>query len=239
MLTEEILQEYVKDLQNYTGKKYEENSLPATYVESALNIINSYLGYDPDIKFNTEYFMGDGTNKIQLKAKPIDLVYSIKDMETGKEIFIADKNKQEQDYYITEEFVELKKIIPKNRVQVGYVSGYGYLNAAVDVVGGGFSSTIDWYSTINCGSSTNDFLDIISGGSASTYIKDFNPIDIKMPSVFKQTILRIAALLQTESDNNIGITGKSFGDSGSRTFTNYTNFSKYLDPLSKYKLITI
>ena len=57
-----------------------------------------------------------------------------------------------------------------------------------------------------------------------------------LPSIIKLTVLRIAALLQTESNNNIGVSGKSFID-GSRTFINYTNFSKYLDTCSKYKLI--
>ena len=57
-----------------------------------------------------------------------------------------------------------------------------------------------------------------------------------LPQIIKLTVLRIAALLQTESNNNIGISGKSFMD-GSRTFTNFTNFDRYLITCSKYKLI--
>ena len=57
-----------------------------------------------------------------------------------------------------------------------------------------------------------------------------------LPQIIKLTVLRIAALLQTESNNNIGISGKSFMD-GSRTFTNFTNFERYLIACSKYKLI--
>ena len=57
-----------------------------------------------------------------------------------------------------------------------------------------------------------------------------------LPAIIKLTVLRIAALLQTESNNNIGISGKSFMD-GSRTFTNFTNFDRYLIACSKYKLI--
>ena len=57
-----------------------------------------------------------------------------------------------------------------------------------------------------------------------------------LPAVIKLTVLRIAALLQVETNNNIGISGKSFMD-GSRTFTNFTNFDKYLIACSKYKLI--
>ena len=57
-----------------------------------------------------------------------------------------------------------------------------------------------------------------------------------LPQIIKLTVLRISALLQTESNNNIGISGKSFID-GSRTFTNFTNFDRYLIACSKYKLI--
>ena len=57
-----------------------------------------------------------------------------------------------------------------------------------------------------------------------------------LPQIIKLTVLRIAALLQTESNNNIGISGKSFMD-GSRTFINFTNYDKYLIACSKYKLI--
>lgn len=57
-----------------------------------------------------------------------------------------------------------------------------------------------------------------------------------LPQIIKLTVLRIAALLQVESNNNIGISGKSFMD-GSRTFINYTNFDRYLIACSKYKLI--
>lgn len=58
-----------------------------------------------------------------------------------------------------------------------------------------------------------------------------------VPELMKLTVLRIAALLQSESDSNIGITSKSFGDAGTRVFQNYTNFDKYLLPLSRYKLL--
>lgn len=57
-----------------------------------------------------------------------------------------------------------------------------------------------------------------------------------LPQIIKLTVLRIAALLQTESNNNIGISGKSFMD-GSRTFMNFVNYDKYLIQTSKYKLI--
>ena len=74
---------------------------------------------------------------------------------------------------------------------------------------------------------------VISDNIIVTFTAGFSE---DLPQIIKLTVLRIAALLQTESNNNIGISGKSFMD-GSRTFINFTNFSKYLDVCSKYKLI--
>jgi hypothetical protein len=64
-------------------------------------------------------------------------------------------------------------------------------------------------------------------------------LDADLPQIIKMTVLRIASILQAESDGNVAITSKSFADSGTRTFTNYTNFDKYLLPISSYKLIVI
>lgn len=66
---------------------------------------------------------------------------------------------------------------------------------------------------------------------------DFEAGFENVPDLIKLTCLRIAAILQTEADNNIAITSKSFGESGSRTFYNFTNFQKYLLPISKWKLV--
>ncbi|MGI5068279.1 hypothetical protein [Treponema denticola] len=57
-----------------------------------------------------------------------------------------------------------------------------------------------------------------------------------IPAIIKLTTLRIAGILQTESENNIGISSKSFQDSGTRTFINTTNFDKYLLQISDYRI---
>lgn len=74
---------------------------------------------------------------------------------------------------------------------------------------------------------------VISDNIIATFTAGFST---DLPQIIKLTVLRIAALLQTESNNNIGISGKSFMD-GTRTFTNFTDYSKYLIQCSKYKLI--
>ena len=58
----------------------------------------------------------------------------------------------------------------------------------------------------------------------------------EIPAIMKMTVLRIATLLQLESDSNIGVNSRSFGDS-TRTFLNTTNYDKYLIQCSRYKLL--
>jgi hypothetical protein len=60
-----------------------------------------------------------------------------------------------------------------------------------------------------------------------------------VPELLRITVLRLAALLNTEAQGNIGVTSKSFGDSGSRTFLNNTDYSRYLLPVSAYRLLRI
>jgi hypothetical protein len=60
-----------------------------------------------------------------------------------------------------------------------------------------------------------------------------------IPELLRITVLRLAALLNTEAKGNIGVTSKSFGDSGSRTFLNNTDYNRYLFPVSSYCLLRI
>ncbi|MFA5674184.1 MAG: hypothetical protein WC912_06950 [Thermovirgaceae bacterium] len=58
----------------------------------------------------------------------------------------------------------------------------------------------------------------------------------QMPSVITLSILRIATLMLSETGGNIGLTGKSFADN-SRTFINYSNYRKYLQPLDGLRIM--
>ena len=69
-------------------------------------------------------------------------------------------------------------------------------------------------------------------------LEDINDVS-EIPVIIQLTIMRIAAILQTEEQSNIGVTSKQFGDSGSRTFVNTVDFSKYLVQIAKYRKIRI
>lgn len=53
--------------------------------------------------------------------------------------------------------------------------------------------------------------------------------------LIKKVCLEIATLIQLEENNNIGVNTKTFGDSGSRTYLNTVDYSKYLVQLSAYR----
>lgn len=60
-----------------------------------------------------------------------------------------------------------------------------------------------------------------------------------VPPLVKTTILRIATLMLMEAGENIGVTGKSLPDGNSRTFINYSDYSKYLKPLASYRIFRL
>ena len=61
--------------------------------------------------------------------------------------------------------------------------------------------------------------------------------DAYIPCIFKLVNVEIAALIESLSGDNIGITSKSFDASGTRTFIQNVNYDKYLQNLSCYKLV--
>lgn len=56
-----------------------------------------------------------------------------------------------------------------------------------------------------------------------------------IPGVMKITALRVGGVLASEQDGNIGISSKSFGETGSRVFIN-SRFDRYLEPLENYRI---
>jgi hypothetical protein len=60
-----------------------------------------------------------------------------------------------------------------------------------------------------------------------------------VPGIIQLTAMRIASLLSMEAGENIGVTSTSFDGGSSRTFINYTNFSKYLAAISNYRVVRL
>jgi hypothetical protein len=213
----------LEDLQKYTGVYDDKKNVFFCY--SACDIINNYLGYSPEYKDYSIVASGKGSTSLQLTAKPIREI---------KEVKINGEEADPTIFLIREEFI----IFPDERT---FPEG---INNVVVKFEAGFHSTVDPYSyELDGGEADTNFDDgsIYDGGTANS-VYDEGALETdkhEFPLIIKNTGLRIAALLLSEADSNIGVTSKSFGESGSRTFVNYTNFDKYLSPLSRYRLITI
>lgn len=170
----------VQDLQKFTNVYPEDgDTLQQIYLGSATEIIESYLGYNPELQTYTNYFDGNGKNILFLNAKPISILQSVS---------INGVEQNLNDYYFD-------------------------------------GATECLYTTDKFSSGTKNIKVVYTAGYST------------VPDLIKLSALRIAGILQTEQSGNIGITSKSFQESGNRTFVNTVNFSKYLLPLSKYKLL--
>lgn len=87
---------------------------------------------------------------------------------------------------------------------------------------------------------TTQSLQEIYIGSAQEIIINYlgyNPLtDIEqIPAIMRLVCLEIATLIQQEEGENIGINSKSFAETGTRTFLNIVDYSKYLQRLSAYR----
>jgi hypothetical protein len=225
----------IAELESYTGTRLENKENLQAYVDSASAVVANYLGYDPEYKTQTVLVRGRGTGKLRLAHKPVSRVYWVADYETGEPLY--ENRGGGGDYVVSEEFVLFKNIsFPERLLEVGYSSGWLFAAAPRRAITGGRAGTAGYETIIDCGGAADERSPVIAGGSS---FDDGPGAASAVPALLRQTTLRIAALLLSESDNNIGVTSKSFADSGSRSFLNYTNFDKYLAPLSRHRLVMI
>jgi hypothetical protein len=181
----------IEALKEYSGA-HDEDALLQNYIDSAEDIVNTYLGYSPTLHKYIQYFNGNGTNELQLKAKPIADIISV-EIE-GQSIPLT-------EFYtiVNSEFLYYNSKFPlgKRNIKIEYDAGFG-ISIDDDTINGDY-----------------------------------------LPTIIKMTVLRIASLLQSEASGNIGVSSKSFGDSGTRTFINTVNYDKYLLPISIFKILVI
>lgn len=166
------------DLQTYKGSQDDDELLLDIYINSAINIIEDYLGYTLASADYVLYLSGLDSDRILIPVYPVTEITSL--------------TIDDVDYDIEDFTISGKWLISNDGSRV-FTEGLN--NIKVEFTAG--------YETA--------------------------------PELIKLTILRIATLLSLESEGNIGLTNKSFSD-GSRTFINYTNFSKYLLPLNNLRI---
>jgi len=207
----------VADLQKFT-RVIEDDDRQKLYVDSATEIVENYLGYGLALAKYSSVLDGNGTREIRLRARPI---------RTVLRVAIDGAAATPGGFETSGEFLVRKNgVFPAGSGNVHAVYWAGFSPPGGVDLGGGILD--------GGNAGTEAFAVDLDGGGAA-----FSESAEALPETIKGTILRIAALLQTESDGNIGVTGKSFADSGSRTFINFTDFNKFLAPISRWKLIRI
>jgi len=217
----------IDNFQKYSNVFTDNIDLQQSYINTAENIVESYLGYTLKLSTRIIKTNGTGTNELQLKAKPIKNIFKV---------LINDIDISPNMFDISNEFIYYKNgIFPtgNRNITVIYEAGYDTTNFIPT------SDTFDGGDAINDNDIIGDAGADFTGNSLDGGDAFFRNINNTIPQVILMTILRIATILQSEADSNIGVTSKSFGDSGTRTFINYTDFNKYLSPISEYKLIRI
>jgi hypothetical protein len=215
----------LSDFQNYAGVRTSGGSdLQTGLLLSAEAVVANFLGYNPVETIYTALLDGDGSPVLRLGARPIRAVTLL---ETGG---VPQNTAEFYPDGQSEFLVRENGVFPEGRrnIKVTYVAGWNNTPHEPPVPDGG-----DWDG--GGADADADYGETVDGGGAFNSEED----GTDMPKIIKLTIMRIAAILQSESDGNIGVTSKSFGESGDRTFVSFTNFDRYLAPLSAYKLLAI
>lgn len=173
----------VETFNAYSGN-YEDSpeatALKTTFLESAEEIVASYLSYHPGEKtYMGTILTGTGGSHLLLPTRPIKEILELEidgtEIPSGDLLLIDDRIR----------FKNRNTVFPKGgTITISYVGGW---------------------------------------------------TGAEMPAVIRLSIMRIATLMLSETNGNIGLTGKSFADN-SRTFINYSNYKKYLEPLDGLRI---
>ncbi len=129
---------------------------------------------------------------------------------------------------------------------LGYDLTSQILIETVDVVSNDYVILSAWIETVNTitldGVAITDYKIVKNTIQFNRYISgtvvvNYNGGFSVVPSLIKLAMLQIATLKLLETGKKIGVTGVTNPDGVGNTFINYTNYDKYLKPLSKYRNI--
>ena len=217
-----------RDLQKFNNVQIDNVEDFQLFAEIAQNMVEDFLGYELKRRTYVKRADGNGLNWTQLEARPI--------IEILRAV-IDGRDYSPSLFRVSNEFIYFRQgeTFPRGyeNVQIVYDAGYEETDASTGrAFDGGEADTESDFTVGDADASTE--APIVDAGDALK-MDDGNAV----PPVIKSAIVRIAALMFQETSGNIGITGKSFGESGSRTFVNYVNYQKYLMPISNYRLTVI
>lgn len=74
--------------------------------------------------------------------------------------------------------------------------------------------------------------------SSSNPFYDAESSTLTVPGLVKLVCLEIATLIELEENQNIGVNSSNFQDAGQRSYLNIVDYTKYLQRISHYRIIT-
>jgi hypothetical protein len=163
----------VSQLEEYTGN-YEESSLKEVYISTAEQIVEDYLGYNPEIALYEDFFSGIDDYKIYLNAQPIAQLNSL--VIDGVEVDVDDytckgpciiKNDRERVF---------KTGI--NNIEVEYSAGYEEIPGIIQITALRIASLLQQEAGGNIGITGKSFADNSKSFiNYSDYKKYLRPLD--------------------------------------------------------------
>lgn len=214
----------LEQFSRYTGV-HDSPEKQQSFIDAAEGMVENYLGYELRFKKYLTVTGGNGREDVQLEARPVREILNV---------LINGEAAPSNHFEAVNEYIFYKNgLFPEGRRNVAVVYTAGFDSDT-------FAADNDLYDGGDAANDTDDFIGNADASTDSPVLNGGNALlesnAAAIPPEIIITILRIAALLQSESDSNIGVTSKSFGDSGQRSFVNYTNYSKFLFPISRYRL---
>jgi hypothetical protein len=122
----------IQDFQKFTNVYQDSDSLQQSYIDSAENIVENYLGYSPVLNSYTNILKGNGSKELQLKARPIRNIISLEiDNESVNINNIVTKN----------EFIYYRDSFPDGSlIYINYIAGFN--NNVDNTIDGGDADDI-------------------------------------------------------------------------------------------------
>lgn len=210
--------------QVYSGFHPSDPSIVEGYLASAQSIVEKYLGYPLEEKvhyykkkavWNTDAILCDflpvrGVSSLSVNGVMVE--------EPVVREYGVDIDIHRGDSIIMEYTAGYTPFVYEECHDAKYRSGFTYATKDSE---GNFHVKYDW-----------EVGDDVEG---EVYFQIQNDGEGGLDPVIVSSILRIASLIHTESQGNIGMTGVNLGGV-SRSFTNYTSYEKYLKPLSSLRV---
>jgi hypothetical protein len=215
----------VEEFEKYNGVQDDDRGFLVSLIRAAEEVAADYLGYAPEYQLRRETHDGTGAEYLPVRARPV---------RAAAYVAIAGAAVPLERVEFTDDRLYLRGgLFPRGRrnVEVRYTAGYQFERAPAVLSGGAAAGA--GADVLSGGAAAGGGADgALCGGDAATYSG-------QPAYLIKNVVLRIASLMLTETGQNIGITSKSFGDSGTRAYLNNTEYAKYLLPIARYKLLVV